>query len=101
MATLGDEFKLYIKPSLKGELVIRKRNSNQSSLALKKWQLAVAEAKPAISAHQNCSQKRKVMVYKPGQGYVEVERCTIQSFKAALRQQMISLAKSSAAHPMP
>ncbi len=89
--TFADVFKAYVKPSLKGRLVLRKRTSNQTSSRLQARKMKVAEAKPAEEAHRRCIADGKAVpkrVYVPGKGYEEREVCPIEVFKSYLREAM-------------
>lgn len=93
MATLGDTFRAYIKPSLGGILVLRKRNSIQTSGRVKKSQERVGARKPSKAAHDACvsaNKARNVRVYVPGKGYEEQKVCPIQVMKGFLRKEMKS-----------
>lgn len=95
-ATLGDTLRAYIKPSLNGEIVLRKRTSNQTSGRLKARQNKVAATKnsasaPARVAHDACKaagKTRNVRVYEPGKGYTEKPVCPIKEMKSQLRDAM-------------
>lgn len=91
MITLGDVFRPYVKPSLQGRLVLRKRNSNQTSARLAERKMKVAEAKPAVAAHQRCVQEGHAVpkrVYIPGKGYEEKPVCPINIMRRYLREAM-------------
>ncbi len=47
MATLADVYKPYIKPSMKGRIILRKRTVNRKSEAVKKVNEIFAQAKLA------------------------------------------------------
>lgn len=90
-ATLGDAIKVYIKPSLKGELVIRKPTSSQKSSRLHARQEAFKAAAEAgrisKAAHEALVAKGKCptqRVYKTGVGYEERPVCPIQLMRSAL-----------------
>ncbi|MEM2445747.1 MAG: hypothetical protein QW734_03730 [Candidatus Bathyarchaeia archaeon] len=95
MATLGDIIRVYVKPSLDGKLIIRKKGSIQTSARLARRKEAVAEAGRAgliaKAAHDElvkegvCPIKR---VYKAGVGYEERPVCPINLMKSALREKM-------------
>jgi hypothetical protein len=95
-ATLGDTFRVYVKPSLEGELVIRKKTSNQSSGRVKARQDKVHKTKntenaPAKVAHKQCESDKKtrtVKVYVPGEGYKEKAVCPIKEMKSYLKTAM-------------
>lgn len=93
MATLADTFTAYIKPSLDGLLVIRKRNTNQTSSRVAASKKRVEDAKPSVTAHNACvaaGESRKVRMYKPGTGYVDADVCPIKTMKRYLRTAMKS-----------
>jgi len=96
MPTLGDVFRCYVKPSLKGLLVIRKKTTIQTSARLEAAKRRVAEHTnlsdyPARLAHEECVKNgwaRKVRKYIPGKGYEEVDVCPIEKFRVLLRKYM-------------
>jgi hypothetical protein len=91
MPTLGDVLRAYIKPSLDGAIILRKRTSSQVSPRVKASQDRVASAKPSVSAHGACDaagKTRPVRVYKPGVGYEEKKVCPIKTMKSFLRESM-------------
>ncbi|HDJ51103.1 MAG TPA: hypothetical protein ENF25_02760 [Thermoprotei archaeon] len=78
--TLGDAFRVYIKPSLDGRLVIRKKNTIRYSEKVKAINEKVATAKPAIRAKERCLRDH------PEFG----NRCPIKYFIKYLREEMKS-----------
>lgn len=82
---------VYIKPSLNGLMVIRKRNTMQTSARVKASQDRVRRSPPARGAHDalaaagKCPTKR---VYKTGVGYGEQPVCKISDMKSELRTRM-------------
>jgi len=91
MVTLADIYKPYVKPSLQGRLVLRKRTSNQTSARLQERKMKVAQAKPATKAHERCVAEGYAVpkrVYVPGRGYEEKQVCPIQIMKRYLREAM-------------
>lgn len=94
VGVLGDMFTAYVKPSLDGEVVLRKPTSNQTSARLKARQDKLADLKnkdtaPAKVAHKACSAAHKTVmkrVYTPGKGYESVEVCPIKEMKGFLKQ---------------
>jgi len=76
--TLGDAFRVYIKPSLGGRLVIRKRNTIHYSERVKARQRWVAERKPGKIAREKCEAAGKVVG----------GRCPIKYFRVYLREAM-------------
>lgn len=98
-AVLGDMFTAYIKPSLDGEVVLRKPTSDQSSGRLKARQDKLASTKgkdsaPAVIAHKACSAAKKTVmkkVYQSGVGYKDVEVCPIKEMKGYLKQALASV----------
>lgn len=93
MATLADTFTAYIKPSLDGRLVLRKRTSNQTSSRVAASQRRVEDAKPSVRAHEACvaaGESRKMRMYIPGLGYQERDVCPIKTMKRHLRNAMRS-----------
>lgn len=98
--TLADIFRPYVKPSLDGRLVLRKRTSRQVSERLKSWQreLIKVEKKPAERAHEKCVQEGKAIpkrVYIPRKGYETKAVCPIQEFRKYLREAMIDIASAT------
>ena len=99
MPTLGDVFSVYVKPSLEGRLVVRKRTSNQGSARLKARQQKLAalrgtERVPAKVAHNKCVQEGKAVmqrVYEPGVGYKEQNVCPIKYMRGYLKSAMGNL----------
>jgi hypothetical protein len=91
MPVLGDVLRAYIKPSLDGAIILRKRTSTQTSMRVKASKDRVAASKPSKSAHDACvsaGKARKVRVYKPGTGYEEKDVCPIKEMKPRLRESM-------------
>lgn len=94
--TLGDTFTAYIKPSLNGEIVLRKPTSTQTSSRLKARQKKLEVLKnspnaPATLAHKQCSTDKKTVmkkVYVSGEGYKDVEVCPIKDMKSYLKAQL-------------
>ena len=99
MPTLGDTFRVYIKPSLDGELVIRKRTTEQTSARLEARKDKLRAKKgtadvPAKRAHDACVAAGlavKKRVYVPGKGYEERDVCPIKEMKGFLRKEMEAL----------
>jgi hypothetical protein len=99
MTTAGDVWRVYIKPSLDGELVIRKKTTDQTSarLAARKSKLEALRGtgrSPAEVCHTElvsrnvCPTKR---VYVAGKGYEERPVCPIKAMKSCLREKMAAL----------
>lgn len=95
MANVSDMKTVYVKPSLKGELVFRSPTSRQKSARLKARQEAVAAAAKAgrisKAAHDELVTKGKCptqRVYKTGVGYEEKPVCPISEMRKALRPLM-------------
>lgn len=99
MTTAADVWSLYIKPSLDGELVIRKKTSTQTSarLAARKSKLEALKGTgrtPAEVCHTElvaknvCPTKR---VYVAGKGYEERPVCPIKEMKSCLKGKMAAL----------
>ena len=95
-ATVGDVWRPYSKPSLDGLMVIRKRNTRQTSARLeeRKEDLRALKGRPdapATAAHRKCVEDGKAVkkkVYVPGVGYQEKDVCPIKEFKSYLREYM-------------
>jgi hypothetical protein len=96
MATLGDTFRVYIKPSLDGQLVIRKKTTNQTSAAVKARQAKLASLPkselPSVACHNElvaagkCPTKR---VYSQELGRMaERAVCPIKLMKVCMRKRM-------------
>ncbi|MHC1636322.1 MAG: hypothetical protein ACXQTS_06890 [Candidatus Methanospirareceae archaeon] len=91
VATLGDVFRVYLKPSLNGRLVIRKRNTIQTSARVEASKERVKARPPAGPAHDalvaagKCPEKR---VYVPGRGYEVRPVCPISEFRKQLSIEM-------------
>jgi len=109
MPTLGDVFKVYIKPSLDGLMVIRKRNTVQESAAVFASKDAVANAPayigkyPAQLAHEELVKEgkcREKIVYRPGKGYEVKPVCPIKEMKKYLRKYMIELHRKRGARSL-
>jgi hypothetical protein len=94
--TLGDTFRIYVKPSLDGLLVARKKTTRQTSSRVEASKERLRKLKntanvPSKLAHEElvklgkCPIKR---VYKPGKGYEEKPVCPIKEMRSALRVQM-------------
>ena len=96
MPTAGDVWRPYIKPSLNGLLVLRKRNTIHTSERVLKVQNKIreysrTEKSPAKIAYDACKADGKTVkkrVYKPGEGYVEKEVCPMPIFKRYLSKAM-------------
>jgi len=96
MSSLGDVYRVYVKPSLDGLMVVRKKTTKHVSArvaASKERVRSYAEKvkPPAVEAHEalvaakKCPIKR---VYKPGVGYEERPVCPIKLMKTELRKVM-------------
>jgi hypothetical protein len=88
MTTLGDIIRPYVKPSLGGRIVLRKRTTNQQSARVAISKQRVAEKKPAQRAKELCINEGKTVkkvVYVPGKGKQEVEVCPIDEFRKYLK----------------
>jgi hypothetical protein len=93
MTTLGDIIRAYVKPSLGGRIVLRKRTTNQQSARVAESKQRVALARPALEAHRRCIEegkavkKMKYVFDKDRGGYVkkEVEVCPIDEFRKYLK----------------
>lgn len=97
MANVSDMKTVYVKPSLKGELVFRRPVANQKSARLKARQEAVKAAAEAgrlsKAAHDSLVAKGKCpthRVYKTGVGYEERPVCPISLMRKALSPLMKS-----------
>lgn len=98
MPTAGDIWKVYVKPSLDGEMVIRKRTSNQTSARLKARQDKLAAlpdgsypsqvAHKALVAAGKCRTKR---VYKPGVGYENKDVCNAKDMAREMKKAMANI----------
>jgi len=91
MPVLGDVLRAYVKPSLNGEIILRKRTSHQVSPRVHNSQDRVGKAKPSVAAHTACEaagKTRPVRVYIPGKGYDERKVCPISIMKSFLRDAM-------------
>ena len=91
MPTLGDVFRAYIKPSLDGAIILRKRTTDQVSPRVAASKERVERAKPSVGAHDACvaaGKARPVRVYEPGVGYKEEKVCPIKVMKSFLRDAM-------------
>ena len=88
MPTFGDVFRAYVKPSLGGELVIRKRNTIRRSENVRKVNENFATAKLASQANGKCKQDNKTVkqIRYVGGKRVEADVCPIQYFRSYLRQ---------------
>jgi CheY-like chemotaxis protein len=109
MPTLGDVFRVYVKPSLDGLMVVRKRNTRQKSAAVAASKARVADAPriigdyPARIAHENLVRADKCptqYVYEPGKGYVAKPVCPAKLMKAELRKVMTELHRKGGARSM-
>jgi hypothetical protein len=99
MPTLGETVKVYVKPSLKGRLILRKPTSEQASarLAARKQKVAAAGSAGLISkaAHDELVAEGKCTVrkvYVPGKGYTEKPVCPIRFMIPKLRAKMAAIA---------
>jgi len=98
MPTLGDVFRVYVKPTLNGLMVIRKRNVNRQSpnvMAIMEQLKAKKGAPdhPAKKAHERCGEYHEVLTYIPGEGYKIVKRCKAKAFYSALSEAMFETIK--------
>ena len=95
-ATLGDTFRIYVKPSLGGRLVPRKKTTLHTSARVKasKDRLSALKGTPNVPskvAHDalvsagKCIPKR---VYVAGKGYEERPVCPIKYMRSELRAAM-------------
>jgi hypothetical protein len=82
MATLGDTFRVYIKPSLDGQLVIRKKTSNQTSARLKARQAQFASVAPSKPCHDELVSAGKCRDVKGKM------TCHIKDMKACMRRRL-------------
>jgi len=91
VATFGDVYRPYVKPSLDGKLVLRKRTSNQTSARLKDRKEKIPDTEPARLAYRACVDDGKAVekrVYVPGKGYEIKKVCPIKEFKKYLKDAM-------------
>jgi len=96
MPTLGDVFRAYIKPSLDGEIIIRKKNTVQTSARVEAVKSKLRETKntdraPAKVAHEACVKAGRAVekrVYVPGKGYETRMVCPISEMRSFLREAM-------------
>jgi len=93
--TVGDVYTAYVKPSLRGLLVIRKRNTRQTSAAVFASQQRLIDyskgGSPSQRAHKELVAARKCpkkLVYKPGKGYELKPVCSIKKMIPLLRKFM-------------
>ena len=94
-------FTAYIKPSLDGILVLRKRTTAQVSARVAASKERVRSARPSVAAHDACvaaGKARRVRVYVPGRGYRAKDVCPIKTMKSFLRDAMVR-AHGGAASP--
>lgn len=91
MPTLGDVFRAYIKPSLGGALILRKKNTIQTSARVAASKERVRRNPPARGAHDAlvarnvCPVKR---AYAAGRGYEERPICPMKLMIPELRAGM-------------
>lgn len=96
MTTAGDIWRMYVKPSLGGRVVFRKRTSIQTSARLKERQSALAALKmspdaPATKCHKMLVDKGKCVekeVHIPGKGKQKKMVCPISEMRSCLREEM-------------
>ena len=99
MATIGDVFRVYVKDSLDGRMIIRKKTTKQTSARLeaRKDKLRALRGTgnaPSQRCHDQlvaagkCPTKR---VYEPGVGYTERPVCPIKEMAACLSEVMKSI----------
>lgn len=97
MPTVGDVWRCYVKPSLKGLLVIRKKDTRRKSEKVRAINRKLIEAKrtgtlPAKLAHDECIKHEGWWYwdydYEKGKW---VQRCRIEHFRRLLREQMLKL----------
>jgi len=107
MPTIGDVYRVYVKPSLKkGYLVIRKRSTRQVSPnveASKERVRAFTKTRgaPAKLAHDKCIEAGKgveKIVYEPGRGYVKKVVCPIEDMRTHLREVMEEVQSGAKSH---
>jgi len=94
--TLGDTFRIYVKPSLDGLLVVRKKTTRHTSSRVEASKERLRKLKdtgnvPSKVAHEELARQGKCptkKVYVPGKGYEEKPVCPIKEMRSALRVQM-------------
>ena len=88
--TAGDIWRVYVKPSLDGKIIFRKRNTVQTSARVKASKERIAAAKPGHAAKEACEKAKRTVtkrVYVPGKGYQEVAVCPISEFRKFLKEE--------------
>lgn len=100
--TAADIFSVYVKPSLDGELVFRKKTTSQSSPFVEARKEALrsstGDASPARRCHERLVSENKCpakMVYVEGSGYQLKNVCPIKAMKGCLSQEMTELHRRS------
>lgn len=91
MATLADTYSVYIKESLDGRLIIRKKTTKHVSPRVEASKERVARAKPGAIAERMCIDAGYAVekkVYKPGEGYITKKVCPMRHFRRFLREAM-------------
>jgi hypothetical protein len=99
IAKLGDVLRAYIKRSLGGAIVLRKRTTDQTSPRVEASKKALKSLKnkpevPPKVAHGKCvgaGDSVKKFKYIPGKGYVIEDVCPIEKMKSYLRTEMEAL----------
>jgi len=107
MPTVGDVWRVYVKPSLKkGYLVIRKKSTRQTSPNVEASKervksFAKTRGAPAKIAHDKCIEDGKgveKIVYEPGRGYVKKTVCPIEDMRTYLSRVMEEVQSGAKSH---
>jgi hypothetical protein len=104
--TLGDVYRIYVKPSLGGLLVTRKKRTRQTSPAVEASKARLRKFKndvnaPSKKAHKKCIDAGagvKKLVYVKDIGYVEKPVCPMKNMIGFLRTQMEEVQKEARSH---
>ena len=91
----ADVWRVYVKPSLDGRIVFRKKTARQTSARLKRAKDRVAEYSKGGSPSQRCHNELvnagkcpRKRVYVPGKGYRTRPVCPIKLMIPCLRRKM-------------
>jgi hypothetical protein len=104
--SLGDVYRIYVKPSLGGLLVTRKKRTRQTSPAVEASKKRLRDFKgkveaPSKKAHKKCIDAgagTKKLVYVKDIGYVEKPVCPMKDMIGFLRTQMEEVQKEARSH---
>lgn len=101
--TAADIWRLYVKPSLGGQIIFRNKATHHSSARIAAVNKRVADNPPAARASQACiaaGRSKTVVKYKGGTRVVE-QAADIACFRSQLRKEMLALVGGGAGAALP